>query len=94
MAVSVENSDGNLYGLCSGGGAGGAKGVFFKISTGGAFTPLHGFTPAIEGITPKGSLIKGADGDLYAMASDGGSNFYGTAFKITTSGRLHYTRQL
>jgi hypothetical protein len=49
----IENSDGNLYGLCSGGGAGGAKGVFFKITAGGAFTPLHGFKQPLKELPQK-----------------------------------------
>jgi uncharacterized repeat protein (TIGR03803 family) len=80
-----QNTDGNLYGLCSGGGPT-RKGVFFKITTGGAFTVLHGFVDTTEGSTPKGGLIKGTDGNLYGMTSELGKNFGGAAFKITTAG--------
>lgn len=81
----MQNTDGNLYGMTSGGGSG-SSGVFFKITTAGAYTVLHSFVSATEGDAPKGGLVRGTDGNLYGMASNGGSNLWGTAFKLTTAG--------
>ena len=81
----VQHTDGFLYGLAYGGGAHGG-GTFFKISTAGAFTPLYAFTPDTDGGYPDGGVIVSSDGNLYGMTSDGGPNFLGTAFKVTTSG--------
>ena len=82
-----QNSDGFLYGTTSGAGANQA-GVFFKISTAGAYTVLHAFAPATEGSTPKTALVKGNDGNLYGTTSAGGINTYGTIYKITIAGVL------
>jgi uncharacterized repeat protein (TIGR03803 family) len=81
----IQHTDGFLYGLAYGSGAHGG-GTFFKISTAGAFTPLYSFSPDTDGGYPYGGVIASTDGNLYGMTSDGGPNFLGTAFKVTTGG--------
>lgn len=80
-----QNTDGFLYGTTSGAGANQA-GVFFKISTGGAYTVLHSFAPDKEGSTPKTGVVKGNDGNFYGTTSTGGTYSYGTTYKITATG--------
>src|SRR5208282_398944 len=41
-----------------------------------------------DGNTPRGGLIQATDGNLYGTTNDGGSNGFGTVFKITPSGTL------
>src|SRR5208283_4207146 len=41
-----------------------------------------------DGDTPRGGLIQATDGNLYGTTNDGGSNGFGTVFKITPSGTL------
>lgn len=78
-------SDGTfLYGM-AGGGANN-KGVIFKIKPDGTgYLKLLDFAGATNGDDPWGSLI--SDGTfLYGMTFIGGTNNYGTIFKIKTDG--------
>jgi len=83
----MQNTDGYLYGMTTGGGTS-SDGVFFKMAINGTYSVLHSFSAATEGASPKGGLIKGNDGNLYGLTSGGGSLNGGTAFKITTAGAL------
>lgn len=79
-------SDGTwLYGMTPTGGASG-NGVIFKIQLNGTnFTNLKDLDYATSGSGPYGTLI--FDGTfLYGLASSGGVNGQGTAFKIKTDG--------
>ena len=51
------------------------------------FTTLHSFDYA-DGYFPDAALIQGTDGAFYGTTSSGGTNGYGTVFKITTGGTL------
>lgn len=82
-----QNSDGLLYGMNRTGGASTA-GTAYKITTTGIFTVLHSFVSVTEGATPNAGFAKGADGNLYAMASAGGSYGGGTAFRMTSAGTV------
>lgn len=81
----VQGSDGNLYGTTYGTST---WGTVFKISTNGTLTTLYAFTGDNDGGGPWGGLVQGRDGYFYGVTEDGGANFAGTAFKITTNGVL------
>ncbi len=81
----LVGTDGNLYGMTSGGGAN-SGGTIFKISTTGTFSVLRALTVATDGGRPAGALFNGGDGNYYGMTMDGGSNLYGTIFKISPAG--------
>jgi uncharacterized repeat protein (TIGR03803 family) len=57
-------------------------------------TTLHSFGTlqdpitqvVVDGSSPEAPLIQASDGELYGTASDGGTNGFGTIFKITTNG--------
>lgn len=85
--VLYQNSDGVLYGLNRTGGAY-TSGTAFKITTAGAFTLLHSFSPITEGSTPNGGFVKGNDGNFYAMINTGGTYGFGTAFRMTAAGAV------
>lgn len=77
-------SDGNLYGTTVNGGTG--YGTVFRLAPDGTYTVLKSFA-ANDGAHPYAGLTQGTDGDLYGTTSYGGSSFwYGTVFKISTSG--------
>jgi uncharacterized repeat protein (TIGR03803 family) len=80
----VLGNDGNFYGTCFDGGSNGF-GSIFKISSSGAFTPLHSFS-FIDGETPTAGLTLGADGNFYGTTFGGGTNDYGTVFQISSNG--------
>lgn len=75
-----------LYGCTRQGGVSNA-GTVFSVSIGGdAYAVLHSFTGGAEnGAMPVGSLTL-LDGALYGLTPFGGSNNYGTVFRINTDG--------
>ena len=81
----AQASDGTLYGVSgySGGGIKG-KGVLFKCDTtnGSMYDTIYSFGyKANDGIYPYGSVIIGADGNLYVLTYEGGSMHYGAIDK-------------
>jgi len=86
-AALVQSSDANLYGTTFDGGTNG-YGTVFKISTNGAFTSLYSFTGGNDGANPSAALAQVSDGDLYGTTYAGGTNNWGTVFKISTNGAL------
>jgi len=83
----VQASDGNLYGTTEYGGTNDA-GVVFRITTSGALTPLYSFIGGHDGANPRGGLVQANDGNLYGTTENGGTNFDGAIFRITTNGVL------
>ena len=60
----------------------------FKISTSGALTSLYSFTDGNDGGFPTAGLVQGSDGNFYGTTESGGTNGFGTVFKINTNGTL------
>ncbi len=88
----IQASDGNLYGTTNQGGgtAGEGGGTIFKITPSGTLTTLYVFCSkpnCADGQEPSG-VIEGRDGNFYGTTYNGGSNNYGTVFKMTPSGVL------
>ena len=52
------------------------------------FTSLYSFTGANDGANPEAGLVQGSDGYFYGTTYGGGTNDYGTVFKISTNGAL------
>jgi uncharacterized repeat protein (TIGR03803 family) len=99
----LQATDGDFYGTTLYGGSGancgypGGCGTIFKITSSGSLTTLYNFcqqSNCADGYYPEGSLMQGADGNLYGVTRDGGAHSttsesdYGTVFKITTAGVL------
>ncbi len=84
-------SDGTfLYGMTSEGGTNTLGTVFRMMPDGTGYTLLHSFSLFGEGDTPYGSLY--FDGTfLYGMTHDGGTNGYGTIFKMLPDGTGYTT---
>ena len=81
----IQGSDGSLYGSASGGGTNNF-GTLFKVTPGGAFTGLYSFSGGNDGGQPQAPLVRGADGNFYGTTSAGGSNGYGTVFRLVSNG--------
>ncbi len=81
----VQGVDGNFYGTSLNGGSQ-QYGAVFKLSPAGALSVLHSFTNGPDGVTPFAGLIQAADGNLYGASFQGVSSFYGTIFRLKTSG--------
>jgi uncharacterized repeat protein (TIGR03803 family) len=80
----VEGSDGYLYGMASSGGTNNL-GTVFKLKKDGTMFTVLKHLDNTSGHSPQGSMIKGADGNLYGMLTKGGSGNAGTIFKITAT---------
>ncbi len=92
-APLIQGTDGNFYGTTSSGGGKNGYGTVFQITPAGALTPLHAFTNSGSGkggTYPTAGLVQGADGQFYGTTHGGGTNGYGTIFKISSSGVLSY----
>ena len=96
FAGVLQASDGNFYGTLYNGGTGtdNSGGLVYKLTASSKFTVLHNFGSTrnwTDGAYPYASLIQGTDGNLYGTTRNGGYGGTlggGTAFKITTSGKL------
>src|SRR6267378_7942504 len=52
------------------------------------FQELYAFTGRADGGSPHGPLIQARDGNFYGTTFNGGSQGYGTVFKMTPDGNL------
>jgi len=82
----VVDKAGNLYGTTYGGGTYG-YGTVFELSPSGTETVLYSFNAdGTDGINPYGGVVLGKKGVIYGTTYQGGTNGYGTVFKLTPSG--------
>ena len=58
----------------------------FRIDTNGVLTTLHSFMGGDDGSNPYGPVMQGSDGAFYGTTGFGGTNDFGTVFKVTTNG--------
>ena len=81
----IQATDGNFYGLTSGGGLGDV-GTILKMTPAGGVTVIHSFT-AQDGASLAGNaLVQAPGGTLYGTMPYGGSLFSGIAFSLQTDG--------
>jgi uncharacterized repeat protein (TIGR03803 family) len=86
QAGLVQGSDGNFYGTTEAGGSA-SVGTVFRISPSGSETLLYSFgSSPNDGYYPKDGLVQGSDGNFYGTTYEGGTNGYGTVFRISPSG--------
>lgn len=78
----VADRDGNLYGTTQEGGVSDAGTVFKVAPDGSAESVLYAFTGGVDGDQPVAGLFLGAKSELYGTASAGGTNGFGTVFKV------------
>ncbi|HEV7925816.1 MAG TPA: choice-of-anchor tandem repeat GloVer-containing protein [Verrucomicrobiae bacterium] len=80
--VLVQGGDGYFYGTTASGGAH-TNGTLFRISSAGALTNLYSFTGGDDGGEPYAGLVQASDGNFYGETLMGGTNGYGTVFRMT-----------
>jgi uncharacterized repeat protein (TIGR03803 family) len=90
----AQGNDGYFYGTTGNGGTNG-YGTVFKISPTGTLTSLYCFGsvqdtngPPLDGMFPMSALVQASDGYFYGTTGNGGTNDYGTVFKISPTGTL------
>jgi uncharacterized repeat protein (TIGR03803 family) len=93
----VQSIDGNFYGTTFDGGSdtsgcgGVGCGTVFRITPKGKLETLYSFcsqATCADGAQPVGGLVQAIDGNFYGTTEIGGTNGYGTIFKITSRGQL------
>ena len=77
--------DGALYGTTQNGGTNN-YGTVFRITTNGTLTSLYSFSGGLDGQYATSGLVQSPAGPLYGLTESGGTNGYGTVFRITTNG--------
>ena len=86
----VEAGPGNLLGASIRGGPANAGTLFKLRSDGSDFQVVHTFSAfGTDGAHPYGDLIRGSDSWLYGTSSNGGSNDFGTIYKLHPQTREH-----
>jgi uncharacterized repeat protein (TIGR03803 family) len=83
----AEGTDGKFYGTTSNGGTN-SSGTVFVLSPEGGLKSLYSFSDGADGSIPVAGLTLGDDGVLYGVATAGGVNRQGTAFRIAADGQL------
>jgi uncharacterized repeat protein (TIGR03803 family) len=82
----VRDPAGNLYGVTYFGGAF-EGGTVFKLDASNNETIVHSFGGSGDGAPPGGGLARDRAGNLYGTTTEGGSSYFGTVFKLDTSGK-------
>lgn len=86
QAGLVQATDGAFYGTTNFGGTGSCYpddcGTVFKITPGGKLRTIHSFDQT-DGEIPQAGLVQATSGDLYGTTLGGGTNGFGTAFRLS-----------
>jgi uncharacterized repeat protein (TIGR03803 family) len=83
----IEATNGALYGTAFEGGSNGFGTVFTLNKDGSAFVVLHHFSGIrTNGSHPQAALLQASDGVLYGTTAQGGTNNWGTVFKLNLNG--------
>jgi|SRR5271154_2382977 len=91
QAALIQGTDGNFYGTTAEGGVSDYYGTVFQLTSAGALNTLYRFCSlanCADGSFPEAGLVQGTDGNFYGTTQQGGTNGYGTIFKITSTGAL------
>ena len=86
----VLGSDGNLYGVSSGGSDYTWSGVLYRLTLDGQLTTLYTFCPKANCVQleiPNG-IIQASDGNFYGTTYEGGANQAGTIFQVSSTGKF------
>ena len=89
VGAPIMDQQGNLYGTTSSGPGDQTGGTVYELQrTGDSWTySVLAILPALPGTEgPVGALTMDGAGNLYGTSSKGGSNGYGSVFKLTRSG--------
>ena len=85
----TEDNGGNLYGTTLEGGTGACFlgcGTVFRIHPDGSEVVLYSFQGGADGQEPTGGLVRDPVGNLYGTTTTGGSEGFGTVFKVDPEG--------
>jgi uncharacterized repeat protein (TIGR03803 family) len=91
FAALIQGLDGALYGTTFAGGTNVIGTVFTLRTNGSSYAILHHFGQPHDGFSYEAELLQGSDGALYGTTVSGGSNGFGTVFKLNTDGSGYTT---
>ena len=83
-------ADGNFYGTTTSGGANNL-GTVYRMTPRGVHTVLYSFSDDPDGHNPVAGLSSASDGYLYGVTFYGGTNSFGTIFRIAPDGTGYAT---
>jgi len=86
----ILGKDANLYGTTEVGGSQEAGTAFRVIPGFSNLSTLLYFGGGYSGANPYARLVQGTNGYFYGTTSSGGTNGYGTVFRMTSSGGVSY----
>jgi uncharacterized repeat protein (TIGR03803 family) len=97
VANLIMDANGNLYGAAPYGGSSNF-GTVFRVAPNGnggyIFSVLYSFPGGAGGANPQGSLIMDASGILYGTTQNGGSDGWGTVFRLAPNGSDGYNKSV
>ena len=85
-AALLADSERNLYGTTSSGGAANA-GVVYQLDEAGNEIVLYSFTGGADGSQPSGGVIRDSAGNLYGTTQFGGAANAGVVYKLNAAGQ-------
>jgi uncharacterized repeat protein (TIGR03803 family) len=86
----ILGSDGNLYGVSSGGSNYTWSGALYRLTLEGQLTTLYTFCPKANCVgseIPNG-IIEGSDGNFYGTTFGAGANDAGSVFQVSSTGKF------
>jgi uncharacterized repeat protein (TIGR03803 family) len=90
-AALVEASDGALYGTTYRGGTNAAGAVFRLNKDGTGYSVLYAFlNDGVDASYPHAGLVEGTNGALYGTTPSGGTNGFGTVFRLNKDGSSYH----
>jgi uncharacterized repeat protein (TIGR03803 family) len=86
----ILGSDGNLYGVSSGGSDYTWSGALYRLTLDGQLTTLYTFCPRANcvGSEMPNGIIQGSDGNFYGTTSGAGANEAGSVFQVSSTGKF------
>jgi len=84
----LRDVDGNLFGVCGGGGPSSVGTIFKYSSATGTLSAIASFSQSLSSslFSPRGGLTSGPDGAYYGVASSGGFPAQGGIFRVAPTG--------
>jgi uncharacterized repeat protein (TIGR03803 family) len=79
-------SDGNFYGVCTGGNPAFGLGSIYRVTPAGVFTDLYDFKATHGDADPPVAPIQAVDGNFYGTTSVPGLGVCGNVYKMTLAG--------
>ena len=85
----MQATDGKFYGMTYQGGNIGSGAIFSYDPVADSYSVVKDFGTNVKGTTAAGTVVKGSDGKLYGMTTDGGSEGFGVIYSYDPSNNTY-----